>query len=217
MYLFTSDTPLLLQAPVTAIIVGITVLISFLAFSNQELLGRFIFNPDIIHQHNQWYRFFTHGLIHKDGIHLAMNMFVLWEFGKVIEMSYQLLFEDKGIILYIALYILGLPMASLYSYYRHKNDPYYFALGASGAVSGIVFAFILIAPTEKMMLMFLPIPIPAFILGGLYLIYSQVMSRRNSDNIGHDAHFWGSVWGFAFTALLKPALVMHFFSQILNW
>ncbi len=219
MYLFNFATPLaeqLLQAPVTAVAVVITVLISFLAFSDNSLMSRFIFNTDAIQRGNQWYRFFTHGFIHKDGLHLAMNMFVLWEFGKIVEQFYLILFEDKGLVLYIALYVLGLPMASLYSYYKHKDDPYYLALGASGAVSGIVFSFILIAPTQKMMLLFLPIPIPAFILGALYLVYSQIMSKRNTDNVGHDAHFWGSVWGFLFTALLKIELLYSFFNQIFN-
>ncbi len=216
MYLFTPDTPLLLQAPATAIMVAITVLVSLRAFSDNSLMSRFIFNPDIIHRGGQWYRFFSHGLIHKDGLHLAMNMFVLWEFGKIVEQDFILLFEDKGRVFYILLYVLGLAMASLFSYFKYKEDPYYLALGASGAVSGIVFAFILIAPTQKMMLMFIPIPIPAFILGGLYLVYSQIMSRKNSDNVGHDAHFWGSVWGLVFTALLKIELVPLFFQQILE-
>jgi len=219
MYLFAPEATILeqmLQAPVTSAIVLITVAVSLLAFSNPDINRMLIFNTYPIQRSNQWYRFFSHGLIHGDGLHLAFNMFSFWTFGGVVENAYLILFEDKGWIFYLLLYVLGLAMASIYSFYKHKDNPYYSALGASGAVSGVVFAFILIAPTQKLMLMLIPIPIPAFIFGGVYLIFSHVMAKRNMDNIGHDAHFWGAVWGFAFTACLKLDLLYSFFNQIFN-
>ena len=214
LFLYNPETPLLLQAPVTLGLVLITVLVSWRAFNDEKLQWLLIFNTEPIQKQKQWYRFFSSGLIHADVLHLAFNMLALWEFGKVVERSFGLLFGNLGLLFYIMLYVLGLGASSIYSFYKHKNNPYYNALGASGAVSGVVFSFILMSPTSQMMLLFLPIPLPAYVFGLLYLGFSQYMSRRGGDNIGHDAHFWGSIWGLAFTLALAPQLFEQFITEV---
>ena len=122
-------------------------------------------------------------------------------------------FGLSGFLLYLILYAGALVASSLISYAKHKKNPGYMALGASGAVSAVLFSFILMYPQEELTLMFL-IPIKAYILGGLYLLYSHYMSKQNMDNIGHDAHFYGAVFGFLFTLLLSPRLFGEFLRQL---
>ena len=146
-----------------------------------------------------------------------MNMFVLYSFGRVIENYYfDILFGAKSSLFFALLYIGAIVVSSVPSYEKHKNDSYYNSVGASGAVSAIVFSSILIEPTQKIMFIFIPFPIPAVVFGVLYLIYSWYMAKKEADNIGHDAHFWGAVFGIVYTLMLKPILGMLFIEQLLN-
>jgi membrane associated rhomboid family serine protease len=217
LFLTNADTPLLMQAPVTLVIVLVTIGVSWLGFNNKELQWKLIFNTEPMQKRNEWYRFFSSGLIHADVMHLAFNMYALWEFGRVVEGAFVVLFEEKGLLFYITMYVLGLGASSVYSFFRHRDNPYYNALGASGAVSAVVFSYILLAPTAKLSLLFLPIPFPAYVFGLLYLLYSQYMSRKGGDNIGHDAHFWGSIWGIGFTLMLAPELFTRFMQQVFGY
>lgn len=197
-------------------IIGITSLISFICFSNPELFRKLMFNAVAVHDQKQWYRLFSHGLVHADFMHLILNMFVLFSFGVAIEEHYfKLCFGDKAPIYFAVLYVVSLPMSTLYSYYKHKNDFSYNAVGASGAVSAIVFSSILISPLSTLLVWF--IPVKAFIFGFLYLAYSWYMGKKGADNVGHDAHFWGAVFGIVFTAGLKPVLIMNFIYQLQNF
>jgi membrane associated rhomboid family serine protease len=141
-------------------------------------------------------------------------MFVLFSFGRVVEIYYKELFEIKGAFYYVLLYVGAIAISVLPSFGKHKDDPGYNAVGASGAVSAVVFASILFEPLAKIYLFFIPIGIPAAIFGVLYLIYSAYMGKRGKDNIGHDAHFWGAIFGIVFTICLKPKIVLYFISQI---
>ncbi len=199
---------------ITIIIIAATVLVSIIAMDNPSLKSKLMFNAYMINQRKEWYRFFSNGLIHADWMHLAFNMFSLYMFGGTVERLYSGVFGDKGILFYVLLYVGGLVMSSLYSYEKHKNDMYYNALGASGAVSAVIFAFIILAPTQKLMLMFLPIPIPAYLFGLIFLGVEYYLGKRGQGNIGHDAHFWGAVYGVLFTIILKPALIQSFIDQI---
>lgn len=199
---------------ITGIIIALTAVVSILAFYNKELQGRLLFSPVMIAQHRQGYRFITHAFVHADWMHLAINMFVLLSFGRAVESFYAYLFGTKGWYFYLLLYFGGVLLSSTPSYAKHKDDKFYHAVGASGAVSAVVFASILISPLTGIRFIFIPFDIPAFIFGILYLIYSAYMSKRGNDNIGHDAHFWGAVFGVVFTLLLKPALGMAFIQQI---
>lgn len=201
---------------ITIIIIAITVLVSIISMDNHSLKNKLMFNAYMIHKRKEWYRFFSNGLIHADWMHLAFNMFSLYIFGGNVEQMYRDndVFGAKGILFFILLYVGGLVMSSLYSYEKHKNDIYYNALGASGAVSAVIFAFIVLAPTQKLMLLILPIPIPAYLFGLIFLGIEYYMAKRGQGNIGHDAHFWGAVFGIAFTLILKPSLLQSFIEQI---
>lgn len=199
---------------ITFIIIALTAVVSILAFYNKELQGRLLFSPIMIAHHRQGYRFITHAFVHADWMHLAVNMFVLLSFGRAVESSYAILFDTKGWYFFLLLYFGGVLLSSTPSYAKNKDNKFYHAVGASGAVSAVVFASILISPLTGIRFIFIPFDIPAFIFGILYLIYSAYMAKRGNDNIGHDAHFWGAVYGLAFTLLLKPGLGIAFIQQI---
>ncbi|MBI2268916.1 MAG: rhomboid family intramembrane serine protease [Bacteroidetes bacterium] len=198
---------------ITYIIIGITTLISISAFSNRDLFGKLLFNASAVYNHRQWYRLFSHGLVHADAGHLLLNMFVLFSFGTAIENHYfKAIFSQNASFVFALMYVTALPASTLYSYYKHKHNYAYNAVGASGAVSAVVFACILISPLSTLLVWF--IPVKAFIFGALYLAYSWYMGKKGTDNVGHDAHFWGAVYGIVFTAVLKPGLIMNFIYQL---
>lgn len=199
---------------ITYIIIAVTVLISVLAFSNGEIFYKFRFNPYMALHSKQYYRFLTYGFLHADWVHLLINMFVLYSFGQLVEDYYKYIFDIKGGFYYILLYVGAIAISVLPSFGKHKDNPGYNAVGASGAVSAVVFASILFEPLAKIYMFFIPIGIPAAVFGIIYLIYSAYMGKRGKDNIGHDAHFWGAIFGILFTIALKPKIVLYFISQI---
>jgi membrane associated rhomboid family serine protease len=197
-------------------IIIITALISIYAFFNQEVFGSLKFNAYAIRHHGQGWRFFTYGLIHADWMHLFINMFVLYSFGKAVIDAYHFYFDVKGYLFYLLLYLGGIVFSVLFDYGKHKDDPNYNAVGASGAVSAVLFASILVYPTGSVFLFPIPFPLPSVVFGAFYLVYSAVMARRAKDNIGHNAHFWGAVFGLIFTIALKPVLAISFWNQIMG-
>lgn len=197
-------------------ILAITVLVSYLAFQNQDLKQKLMFNPYVIKNQNQWYRFVTHGFIHADWMHLFFNAFVLYSFGLVVERDFVSLFgETKGLFNFSLLYVGGLLVSCFYSFAQNQDNPYYNSLGASGAVSGVLYAHIAMHPMDMLYIMGI-IPLPGILLGVLYLVYSNYMAKKQVDNIGHDAHFWGAVFGFVVTFIFKPSLLSDFFDQIVK-
>jgi membrane associated rhomboid family serine protease len=198
----------------TAIIIA-CVVFSLLAFNNATIFNKFLFSAYATFHNKQYYRLFTHAFLHGDYMHLAFNMYALYLFGQVLEEQYfPMLFQEKAVFYYILLYVGGIFFSSLYDFIKQRDNPNYASVGASGAVTAIVFSAILINPTMDMGIMFIPFFIPAWSFGGLYLLYSWYMGKRQLDNIGHNAHFWGAVFGFVFTVLLKPALLPRFFTEI---
>jgi len=196
------------------VIIAITVVISIIAMTNADMFYRLKFNPYLALHSKQWYRFFTYALVHAGWMHLFINMFVLYSFGDVVIQAYTGLFGVKGYYYYALLYIGAVMISVLPSFGKHKNDPLYNAVGASGAVSAVVFASILFMPTGKITIFPIPFGVPAFIFGILYLIYSAYMGKRGKDNIGHDAHFWGAVFGILFTIAIKPRIAVYFVEQV---
>jgi len=196
------------------LIIILTVLVSGYAFYNAEIMDRLKFNAYAIKHRKQGYRFFTYGLVHANWPHLLINMFVLWSFGKIVAQSYSALFGLKGYLFYLLLYAGGIVFSVLVDFGKNKDNPYYNAVGASGAVSAVVFASILLYPSGSMYLFPLPFPIPSVVFGILYLAYTAYMAKRGSDNIGHNAHFLGAIFGLAFTLALKPALALLFWNQL---
>ncbi|MEP6673604.1 MAG: rhomboid family intramembrane serine protease [Ferruginibacter sp.] len=196
--------------PVTYTILAITVLVSLVAFNNEELKNNCLFYPYAMTSPSQYYRFFSHGLIHADYIHLFFNMFTLYSFGKAAE---YLLFSKTE---YIILYVSALVASSLFDFIKNKHNPRYAALGASGAVSAIIFSTLILDPWAKGVAIFGVIAIPNIIFAVLYLFYCAYMSKRGRDNIGHNAHMWGAIYGFAFTALLNPDLFKSFIDKLMH-
>jgi len=203
--------------PVTYIIIGITCVVSFIGFQNRELLNKFLFNAYQVAHRKEYWRLFSNGLIHGGTGHLLMNMFVLWAFGVGVEQNFAEHFDTKGRIYFIILYVVALFVSSLPSLRKHANNPSYNSLGASGATSAVLFSFIIMQPLESLYLFFIPIGIPAFIVGIGYLYYENYMGKKGNTGIGHDAHFSGAIFGALFTIFLKPELVTLFFGQIFSF
>ena len=195
---------------VTILIVAVTCLISFIAFSNRELMGNLVSYPYRMWRYNEWYRLISHGFIHADPGHLIFNMIALFSFGDFIERSFENVFEMKGRVLYVIMYFGAIVTADLWNVFKQKDNPNYSSLGASGGVSAVVFSYILLNPFGKLYLFFIPIGIPAFIFGPLYLMYCVYMAKRGGDHIGHTAHFTGSVFGFVFPIIFEPRLFQRF-------
>jgi membrane associated rhomboid family serine protease len=200
----------------TIIIIAITALISIAAFNKVELLYKYQFNAYQIVKRNQWYRILTYGFLHANWDHLLVNMVVLFFFGRVLETYFNYYFEASAVLYFILLYVGAIVFSTLYDLKKHREHYHYNAVGASGATSAVVFAAIFFAPLEKIYFMFF-IPIPGIIFALGYLYYSYYMSKKNLDNIGHSAHFYGALFGFLFPILIKPQLFSLFLQQILNF
>jgi membrane associated rhomboid family serine protease len=187
-----------MPVPITIVIIIITCVISFVAFSNQAIMDKLIFYPPAVNNDRQWYRFFTCGLIHADMGHLAFNMISFYFFGRIVELYFKEIYKDMGSFMYIVLYVSSLAVCLLPTYAKQKENYSYRSLGASGAVSAIVFVGILLRPMDKLYLFFLPIGIPGFIFGPVYLIATAYLDKRGRGGINHSAHLWGALYGLAF-------------------
>jgi len=205
-----------MEFSITLIIVIITSIISISGFSNEKIKDDLIFYPPYI-KRGQIYRFVTHGLIHADVAHLIFNMLALYSFGEVLEkiFSSPVIFGSSGKILYLLLYITGLIVASVPDFFKHKDNFYYRSLGASGAVSAVIFSAILFSPNTGVGLIFLPgLNIPGYIFAIIYLVISTILAKRGSDNIGHTAHITGAIYGLVFTYIATKVLTNF---DILDW
>ncbi len=202
---------------VTLIIIIVTVGISLLAWNNPSLMDRWIMNPYQIASRGQYYRLITSGFLHADLGHLFFNMFSLYAFGGIIEQIFTELFGTAGPVYLIGFYLVGILVSDIPSFLKHRNDPGYNSLGASGGVSSILFAAIMFYPLIKLSLMFIPIGIPGFIFGGLYLAYSYYEARRGAGNVNHDAHFYGALFGILFVIAVFPPVLPNFIEQIAGW
>ena len=212
---------------ITTIIVAITVVVSFLAFNDKDLSYKLTLSPYSVKHHKRWWQLFTHGFIHADYVHLGLNMYVLYSFGGFVESvlvdgyssSEGLIggFGNIGYLYYVTLYVGGLLFATLPSLKKHGDNPGYLAVGASGAVSAIVFSSIILYPTGGMGLLFIPIHIPSFIFGVLYLLAEHYMSKKGGTRIAHDAHIGGAFFGVFFTVLLDFKFLTNFIYMINDW
>jgi membrane associated rhomboid family serine protease len=190
-----------MELSITIIIIIITSLVSFSAFSNEKLMGTLIFYPPAIHKNNQWYRFFSNGLLHADLTHLLFNMFSLYIFGRIVENQFGQIFGERGRLLYLLMYVLALAVCLIPTYSKNKDNYQYRSLGASGAVSAVIFASILLNPLMSMGLFFIPVFISAFLFGFIYLAVSSWLDRKGGGNINHSAHIFGALFGVGFMIL----------------
>jgi membrane associated rhomboid family serine protease len=200
---------------ITIFIIILTVVVSLYAWQNKQVFDKLKLNPYMVVYKKEYFRIISHAWLHADWMHLFFNMLTLFFFGALVQQRLDEYF-NSGILLFILLYCLAAIFASLPSIIKHKNDHWYNSIGASGAVSAILFAGIFFEPMMGIGLFFIPIPVPGFVFGIIYLIYSQYMSRKNTDNINHDAHFTGAIFGFLFPILLKPELFNVFIYKLMN-
>jgi len=199
---------------VTLAIIVLTCVISFQAFSKLGLLERLKHHPYSEVHNGEWHRLLTSGFVHSGWIHLLINMFVLYMFGEHIEAFFVSIWGGMmGRILYLLMYLLSIVAGDLPTLIKHKDNPAYASIGASGAVSAVVFIFILLNPWEYLYL-YAILPIPAIVGGVLYLIYSSWASRHRQDRIDHMAHFYGALFGVLFVIILKPYLLMYFIERV---
>ena len=196
---------------ITLTIIIVTCVITLAGFKNGKVVDELIFWPPAISKKHQYYRFITCGLINADYMHLIFNMLTLYFFGTIMEAYYQ---GQLGLqkYYYLALYIGALIVSNIPTYIKHRNDYNYRSLGASGAVSAVLFAFILLRPWQQIIV--LVIPVPAIIYGGLFLFYSAYMSRKGGDHVNHDAHFYGALFGILFTIAVRPGVIEIFMNEL---
>ena len=183
---------------ITLYITIITIAISIAAMYNYALMEKLIFQPYAVHNDNQWYRFISSGFIHADYIHLAFNMFSFYMFGDYIEQYFSMIFGRTGSTMYIILYISSLCICLIPTYLQHYKQYNYNSLGASGAVSAIVFVGIFLQPTMQIGFFIIPPIIPGFIFGPLYLGLTAYLAKSGQGGINHSAHLWGSIYGVVF-------------------
>ncbi|MEI7594535.1 MAG: rhomboid family intramembrane serine protease [Bacteroidota bacterium] len=202
---------------ITILLIIASCVCSIYIFQNPFLIEKYCFNPYIVLKEKQWYRVVSHAFVHADWGHLLVNMFVLYSFGSFVEMAYSELFGKFARLFYVVLYFGGIFFAVIPSFVLRKNDSSYNSVGASGMVSSILFSSIVLNPTSPISFMFIPIDIPAYLFGILYLAYSAYMANKANDNIAHDAHFSGAIWGVVFTIALYPEIVKYYFGLLLSF
>ncbi|OON71187.1 rhomboid family intramembrane serine protease [Hymenobacter sp. CRA2] len=200
------------------ILIALTCGISIYAWNNHSLLDRWIFSPYRVRQHHEWYRFLTSGFLHADFMHLFFNMFAFYSFGQLV--LGRFINESGvlyGLLTFLLLYLGGIILSDVPTYLRHNKDAQYRSLGASGGVASVVFASVLLFPVSErggIYIFPIPFPIQPFLFGFLYLAYSYFQGRRSGDNINHDAHFYGALYGVLLTSLLHPTAILEFWQQI---
>ena len=198
-----------MESPVTYALIAITCVVSWIAFNNRKLADRLILWPPAIDKHKQYDRLVTYGFIHADFMHLIFNMITLYFFGRQIEV---LMTGLVGVWVYPVFYLSALVVSILPTYLKNQHNPNYLSLGASGAVSAVLFAFILVAPWQLIFVLF--IPLPAIVFAVLYVGYSIWMDRRGGDRINHSAHLAGAAYGVMFLIIMRPQVLQHFLREL---
>ena len=191
--------------PLLLPIIVVTACISIYAMKRPEVLRKMMLSPYKVVHDNAYYRILSHGFIHADGMHLAINLFVLWEFGSVVEMEFGAGFPF--------LYFGAIIAASIPAIVKHKNNISYNSLGASGAVSAVLMAFIVAHPSHTLLLFFV-IPIPAILAGLLFFIFERSMQKRGGTGIAHDAHIYGAGFGLIYALIKDPNGLSNMFSAL---
>lgn len=195
----------------TYLLLAVTIGVSWFAFNNRELLQRLLLWPPAIERKRQYERLLTHGFVHADGMHLLFNMVTLFFFGRAIEPVFAARITSIG---FLAFYLSAIVVAIIPSWLQHRNDADYRSLGASGAVSAVLFSFILFAPWSLIYVFF--IPMPAIVYAVLYVAWSIWMDHKGRDNINHSAHLWGGAYGVLFTLAVEPRAARVFVENLLN-
>ncbi len=195
--------------PITLVIIAISCIVSFMAFNNSRLMNDLILWPPAITRQREYHRLVTYGVVHADFGHLLFNMVTLFFFGQQMEPFFTQMLGPLGFALF---YIGGLVLSILPTYLKNRANPNYRSLGASGAVSAVLFAYILLAPWQRIIV--LVVPMPAIVYALLYTGYSLYMDRRGQGNVNHSAHLWGAAYGVIFTLLVNHRVLPHFIDAL---
>ncbi|TKC04850.1 rhomboid family intramembrane serine protease [Pedobacter frigoris] len=198
----------LIYTPVASLIFVFTIVTSIYAFNDHGLYGKFMLHPYSVYRRHKIYTLITSGLIHADWMHLIFNMITFFSFGFALE-------ARIGSVPFAIIYFAGLILSDIPTIFKHKNDLWYNSLGASGAISAVLFSAILLDPFITMYIMPIPLPIWAIVFGPLYLIYCVYAAKQSGDNINHDAHFFGALTGLVVTVLIVPGVIPNFLAQIM--
>lgn len=189
-------------------------LVTYIAWKQPELHSKLMLNPYQTVRRKEYWRLLTSGFVHNGPLHLFLNLFTLYFFGAAIERIFKVYFHESGVLLYIVLFVSAIIVANLPTMFKHRNNPNYNSLGASGGVSALVLAFILFDPLRDLCL-YAILCLPGYILGAIFIVYSIIMGKRGRDNINHDAHLWGALYGVAFVLFLRPSTLQTFLDAIL--
>jgi len=201
---------------ITLILVIITGFISYKGFEDQAFFNKYKHNPYSESRNGEYYRMLTSGFLHGSWLHLLINLFVFHEFGRMVEYQFVSTYGSGiGHVLYLIFYLVAIIAADLSSYYKHKNNPGFSSIGASGAVSAILFVFIFFEPWSILLLYFV-IPMPAIVGGLLYLWYSSWAANNSRDKIDHDAHFSGAIFGVLASVIFFSFYISTFFKKLLS-
>lgn len=198
------------SSPITIALIALTCVISFIAFSNSKVIEALILWPPAVKRRHEYWRLLSYGLVHADGQHLLFNMITLFFFGRAMEGFYAQYLGPFGFALF---YVGGLLVSILPSYLANRDNPNYRSLGASGAVSAVLFAFILLQPWSMIFVFFLPLP--AILYAIVYIAYSIYMDHHGATSrVNHSAHMWGGAYGILFTVIMEPRVVLVFVDQL---
>jgi membrane associated rhomboid family serine protease len=200
---------LFVETPVSSLIFLLTIVTSIYAFNNTNIYGKLMLHPYSVAKGQNVFQLLTSGLVHKDWSHLIFNMLTYYFFAFNLE-------RIVGHWQFGLIYVGSLILCDIPSINKHKQDFWYHSLGASGAVCGVLFSYILFYPFTKLFIFPIPIPIPAVLYGGLFLLYSSYLAKKQNDNINHDVHFYGALSGIIITALIIPNALVIFFETLRN-
>ena len=207
---------------ITFLIIAITSVTSFIAFSKESLKEDLLFWPYKIKREGQLYRFVTHGALHADAMHLIFNMVSFYSFGIALEnYLFLAIFGEMSRAMLAVMYVSAIVVAVIPDYFRYQDKSFYRSLGASGAVSAVVFSAITIQPKMPIQFFFIPYPIPGYLFGLGFLLLSAALAKKGTGNIGHNAHFWGSIYGILYTYVAakyfaKIDLLEYFIKTVLG-
>lgn len=200
---------------ITVILIIIISAISIWAFQKPEMQHKLLFQPYRVKHYNEWYRFLSSAFVHGSWMHLIFNMFTFYFFGEAVEryVLKPLFGSTMGGVYFVLLFVVGVVIAHLSTYQKYKDAAYYRSLGASGGVSSVVFCSIMFYPVNDLCLYGI-LCIPGFILGPLYLMYSYYQGKRGADNINHEAHLYGALFGILFSIVVDPSVIGRFVDQV---
>jgi membrane associated rhomboid family serine protease len=204
----------------TYILIAFTALISITAFYKEEWFSKLQFNAYQVYHRKELHRLLTHGFLHANWTHLIVNMLVLYFFGPIVEQIIRQILSEAmqgwSMLIYMFFYFAAIIVATLLSLYKNKDNVWYNSVGASGAVSAVIFFYIFFNPWEKIYFYGI-LPVPGIIMGVLYLIYGHYMSRKGTDNVNHDAHIVGALFGFIFPLFINYHLISVFVNKLLSF